>query len=286
LIFLSIAALQGLHFVNSLRWAIIIRQYKYEIPLSALWKINIIGAFFNQFLPSGIGGDVFRSFYLKQITQSLVTAVESVLIDRLFGLIGTLLIIIIGVGYSYADLVSQTSNIIILVVLLLIIGTLVKYKSASKFALDLTKNRRYFNIGSVFSRIIQKYPNIFPSVDSVTSLTISRSSVLILVMLSVIGQFILGGVVFTLAHSCGSNIELLPILFIFPWVVLVTMLPISIGGWGVRETGMVAAFMVLNEPVNIALETSILFGICMLVSAVPGGLFWFTAHRNTVSDDQ
>ncbi len=56
--------------------------------------------------------------------------------------------------------------------------------------------------------------------------------------------------------------------------LLVTTLPISIAGWGVREGAMVAAFSLVGVPVEGALVLSILFGLLILLISLPGGVVW------------
>ena len=77
-----------------------------------------------------------------------------------------------------------------------------------------------------------------------------------------------------LALALGINITLLDCLVLVPPVMLVTTLPISIAGWGVREGAMVAAFGFVGVPAQESLLLSLLFGVLGIVVALPGGLIW------------
>ena len=59
-----------------------------------------------------------------------------------------------------------------------------------------------------------------------------------------------------------------------PTVLLVSMLPISIGGWGVREGAMIVALHGFGISAEDALLPSVLFGLCAAVATLPGGIFW------------
>ena len=84
----------------------------------------------------------------------------------------------------------------------------------------------------------------------------------------------LGLVVFLLAQALGSRVELLSVMVIFPFVLLLSMLPISLAGWGVREGAMVMFFGLIGLSAKISLSASLLFGICMFLAALPGGVLW------------
>jgi len=57
-------------------------------------------------------------------------------------------------------------------------------------------------------------------------------------------------------------------------VALVANLPISVGGWGVRETAMIALFGLIGVPASATLVLSIQLGLLSLIVALPGGLLW------------
>jgi len=56
--------------------------------------------------------------------------------------------------------------------------------------------------------------------------------------------------------------------------LLILTIPISIGGWGVREGAMVTAFALVGVPGEGALVLSLLFGVIGLVVSLPGGIVW------------
>jgi len=76
------------------------------------------------------------------------------------------------------------------------------------------------------------------------------------------------------ARSVGANLPLLYSLFLVLPVVLITVIPISIAGWGVRESAMIAAFAYAGLPQSDGLIVSLLFGIGFLLVGIAGGLVW------------
>jgi hypothetical protein len=86
-------------------------------------------------------------------------------------------------------------------------------------------------------------------------------------------------VVFILAGALGVGVSLGHCIILVPLVMLVTLLPISIAGWGVREGAMVVALGLIQVSRSDALAVSVLFGVTLLVTSLPGGaLWWRTSH--------
>jgi uncharacterized membrane protein YbhN (UPF0104 family) len=70
------------------------------------------------------------------------------------------------------------------------------------------------------------------------------------------------------------DVDYLGFFLIIPIVILFSLIPISIAGWGVRESIMVVGFGYLSVPAEQALALSILYGFLMIIVALPGGFFW------------
>ena len=80
--------------------------------------------------------------------------------------------------------------------------------------------------------------------------------------------------VYILACSMLIELEFMHSLLLMPLIVLLTILPISIAGWGVREGAMIMLLGLVGMPSEQALALSILVGIVALISGLPGGLIW------------
>ena len=79
---------------------------------------------------------------------------------------------------------------------------------------------------------------------------------------------------FFLAQSIGVAVTVLDCLVLMPPVILITTIPISIAGWGVRESAMVAIFGFISVVQEDAIALSLLFGLVNAVVSLPGGLLW------------
>ena len=72
-----------------------------------------------------------------------------------------------------------------------------------------------------------------------------------------------------IANQLGASVSLLDVLLVLPTVMLIASLPISIGGWGVREAGLAVGFSALGQPASSAVATSLIIGFASLVSGLP-----------------
>ena len=79
---------------------------------------------------------------------------------------------------------------------------------------------------------------------------------------------------YMLAAGNNLNVALIDSVLIMPPVMLISALPISVAGWGVREGAMVIAFGMLGVPHEAALVLSLQFALVGYLSATPGALAW------------
>ena len=68
-------------------------------------------------------------------------------------------------------------------------------------------------------------------------------------------------------------------LFLIQPVLLITSLPISIGGWGIREAAMIAIFALVGVPSSAAMVLSVQFGLLAMLVSTPGLVLWFMLKR-------
>ena len=87
------------------------------------------------------------------------------------------------------------------------------------------------------------------------------------------------GVVCLTAEALGMAIVPVDCLLLVPPIILFTMVPISLAGWGVREGAMVVGFGLVGVPAADALALSVTFGLVNAVTGLPGGLLWLIGER-------
>ena len=105
------------------RWKILLSVQGIHIPWTRLGSLFMIGLLFNPFMPGGTGGDVAKIFYLlKETPNKKPAALLAVLIDRLLGLFGLIVIAGIVIVVRYKWLTQTPAATGLLYTLLVIFG--------------------------------------------------------------------------------------------------------------------------------------------------------------------
>jgi uncharacterized membrane protein YbhN (UPF0104 family) len=95
--------------ITSYRWNLLMRLLEVYVPLGRTFVINMVGAFYNTFMPGSTGGDVLKAYYAaKQVPNHRTRAVMSVIVDRIIGLLA--LVILGGSAATYQYLTSSTRD--------------------------------------------------------------------------------------------------------------------------------------------------------------------------------
>jgi glycosyltransferase 2 family protein len=247
-------------FITNLRWQVILKHLEVPIKFFMLLKYLWIGFFFNQTLPSNIGGDVFRAYYLwKHEHLSIGLSSMGVLIDRYIGLVGLVMLIIVTSPLSFDLINDQFVKSMLEVVLYCSLFIII---SSVLFGLCVTNLLRWKLIKglSSFSNIARRIIFSFKGLYSI--------------VLSIVIQIIFVFAVLLLSHGLNLDISLIEMLLIVPITSLLTAIPVSIAGWGVREGVFVVGLGYVNISSDASLALSILYGLLMLIVSLPGLIIW------------
>ncbi len=88
--------------VNAFRWQAYLRPLGLALPVSTLIRLTFVGTFFNAFLPTGFGGDAYKSFRLRGHAAAMAPPLATVFLDRLAGMVGLALLGLIGTPVRFA----------------------------------------------------------------------------------------------------------------------------------------------------------------------------------------
>ena len=245
--------------LNTVRWLLVARVLTLDMPWLRAFQWVLIGHFFNQVVPSSVGGDVVRGFVAGRGTGDLPSSIVSIALDRLVGLFALLALIAAG-----QLLIMRFDDSRLYEVALAVVG------------LGLCTLPGVLVLDRIFGRY-------FPVRIQRAALRLSRDAreliarpALSIPALCV--SFAMQGINLSLiafiANQLGANVTLSDALLVIPSVLLVASLPISLGGWGVRETGLAFGFTMIGQSPSIAVATSIIIGLANLISALPGVGLW------------
>jgi len=235
---------------------------KLSLTFFKFWENILIGLFFNQTLPSSVGGDAVRVLLLSNFGYKL--PIKTIVIDRVFGLITLCLICSIGL-FLISDNIIKNHDVLtsIYLSLLLFVVLIILIMSMGKLFLKL-QIFNYFFVKIGISDFLLTMREVF--LNYKISIKIFFYSIFIYIITSISALLII--------NSLQIHPDIFDFSIIFISVILFSTIPISIGGWGVRENLMVFMMSCIGINSDVALSTSIIFGLIMLLVGIPGGLLW------------
>lgn len=250
------------------RWQVILKTMGHGrfLAFGGALRLVLIGYFFNQTLPSTVGGDAFRIWGAYRAGIRAGDAFASVVVDRIFALVSLLLMIVLGLPWLFDIVVAPTARAVVILVIAGGAAGMAVLLLLGRFASHLQRWRltRFMLQISEGCRALLRDP----------------ARTLAVAVLTIAGYAALSYVVYILARGLDVPLELGNSLLLIPLVTLVTLLPVSIAGWGVREGAMVVALGLIGVPAVKALSLSILSGLVVMASGLVGGAVWLVTHRH------
>lgn len=239
--------------LNGLRLYYISQKMGLKNSFKSLHHLTWIGTFFNQLLPSGIGGDAYRIYFLSKENNTLLST-SAIIWDRILGLFCMGLICVPMLFFM--TMPAPLKIITITVYGLLVSGTIVL---ALFIRFPVLQNYRIIKaIWSTLAsgKVIFSAPLGTLSVVSIASAFMNFSSFYILIAaLKIPLNFWESSVLFTIS-------------------LLVTLIPLSISGWGLRESFLTTYLLACGLPAEKGLTLGILQGILMLATGCIGAVFY------------
>ncbi|MBI4358047.1 MAG: flippase-like domain-containing protein [Candidatus Omnitrophica bacterium] len=255
--------------VVTYRLDLVLAIQKIKLSFKRLYYLWMISLFFNLFLPSAVGGDIAKTYYIYKDSGKKIASVTSVIIDRFFGLMATVSIgfiaFLIGHHYVLDPRIGQSlfwiSGFVFLGVMFVVSR---RFSTSARNILFKFSPRRFH----------ERLTRLFETLG----LYRERRRIFLLVYgYSLVAQGLFIVMVFFLGRSIQVDVPL-GIFFLFmPLITVVSMLP-SIGGLGVREAATVYLFR-SYVPLDQAVAFSLIFDlflyavgfVCGILYAVRGG---------------
>jgi len=254
-------------FIGALRWREISALCKAPLTDLQAFRYNMIGTFFNQTLPSSIGGDAVRLWLVNRTGAGWRAATYSVLTDRAIGLIALAFIIVASLPWSYGMIANSHGRLALVFV---------------DFA-ALAGGLGFLLLGHLpWSWLTTWWPTKHVHACSVIAnkVIFDRRSGPKIAVLSLSIHVLAVVIAWCAARSISAPVDFEQVFMLIPPIMLITMMPISIAGWGVREATMMVAFGYAGLAQADGTVVSILFGAVSFAVGCIGGLVWiFSAEK-------
>jgi uncharacterized protein (TIRG00374 family) len=246
----------------SLRWQMILRALGARSGLVSALAVTFMGCFFGSFMFGPTGGDVARAVLAPPRALGRTGIVHSVVFERFASTI--------GLGLAAAPVVGFGAATMLHGVLLVIASAMIPLPFAAMAAIGALARR----LGDRQGRICQALRALD---DSLRQLYRRWPRFALAVAIATVGQLLVAVEAWSLAQAQHLDVSLIAFAILMPPVMLVVALPISAGGWGVREGALVAALALVGVDRAAALLLSVELGVIGTLVALPGGALWL--HR-------
>jgi uncharacterized membrane protein YbhN (UPF0104 family) len=254
-------------FIGALRWRQISALCGAPLTDLQAFRYNMIGAFFNQTLPSSIGGDAVRLWLIGRTGAGWRAASYSILTDRAVGFIALALIIVASLPWSYGMIADDKGRLALVFVDAAALAAGVGFLIFGYLPGEWLKRwwpTRHLHACSVIANQV-----IFSKTSGVKIAVLSLSIHVLAVVIA-----------WCAVRSIDAPAGFEQLFMLTPPIMLITMLPISIAGWGVREATMMVAFGYAGLAPADGTVVSILFGAVYFIVGGMGGLVWiFSAEK-------
>ncbi len=255
----------------ALRWRVLLRGYRFNLSTGQLFGFYLIGMFFNNFLPSSIGGDVMRIYKVIAATNHRASGFASVVIERIMGIAATLFLAILALVYVSQQFHDERLLYTALILFLLIIVFFMSLMRDRTFRLIL----RLFDKFTIFE-IGQKFNKLFEAIHYFQS---RRRIFLFVFLFSLASQSSIVLMNFFLIKAFEIPVSLGYLFMVVPVTFVMTMLP-SINGLGIRDLGFVSLLGQIGVTTAEALTLSFMNVIIPTIISIAGGILFMVQKSN------
>ncbi len=240
--FLSVQAL------TALRWHLLLAQLEKKWNYYTTLKLVLAGNFASNFLPSTIGGDTLRITVLIRHTKNTSLAISSVIVDRLLNVISMFFYLPLGSVVFHTELQNlDIENIL---------GSWVFFTKVQEQKLQIFKK-----ITNLYNRIRRTW-------------ILQRKAVIKSFAIAIFANLLSMFCVWILAKNMGIVITFIQAISISAISYLVTLLPISINGYGIREMIYTVLYVSIGTSLEASTALAVLSRFFLVLSTVPGAFFF------------
>ncbi len=265
----AVICLVGVTLVSALRWSLVVDAIATPQPLRRMLSLMFVGNFFTQMLPTSVGGDAVRIWQLSQHGVTVERAFAGVLLERISGLLALVFMVAGGVFWLGESLSPPALRYLLFAALPALLAGLLVFCFLNRLPRswrDLPMLGRGLHLLAMMAGDARQI-----------LLAPGRSLVLFLLSAAAHGLAVLA--FFSLAHGLGLPLSLPAATAVVPAIILITFLPVSFAGWGVREGASIIMFAAVGLGADQAATLSVLFGVALILAGLPGCLLWLRGAR-------
>jgi len=258
-----------------IRWIMLLKEANIDLPLSRVIISFSGGIFFNLFLPSAIGGDVIRSIDLASHTRKPKEIVSTVILDRLSGSVGLVILIFFSLllGWNLIQDRSVLLSVGIIFALLSLILLVLFNDSLYSFI------NRFLNVPNA-GKFRNSIKNLHQEMHGFKH---KKFAIFTNLLVSLLVQANSPVTFYLIALAIGLKIKLIYFFVFIPIIGAITMLPISLGGLGLRDATTIYFFAKAGVSRDLAFAMSLLnFSFILIYGSIGGLIYVLTVHHRRI----
>jgi glycosyltransferase 2 family protein len=257
-------------FLCAYRWYLLIRCRHGSIGFATVLKATFVSGFLGNFLPGIIGIEAIRIVAMARSTADLAMSFSSVLLDRILGVVALILLLSLALAVVPKDVPIVISLCAWTILGVLILGCFLLMRPWTRALIDGV-------LGSLlFYPLRAKLRKLYLCLDAFRN----RAAVVAwAAVLAVFFQLIRVGISPVAGMALGIDIPLVYYFVYVPIITFLIMLPISVGGLGVREAAFVYFFGSEHMSPEAAFTLSLLIYAFTVISQLPGAVFCVTGIK-------
>ena len=264
--FLAIGIYIAAQPIRTLRWWLLLKEKQISVAPVRLLVLCFIGTFFSGFLPTIVGGDVIRGYYVFKESNAHDVSFASILVERLCGLV---IVILTGGAAGLYFLITQGPSPLVTICLCgsclgFVLVCAIFYPPFSRVLSRPLFLLRSWNIAEKIAEIYQ----------AVLSYKGHATALAWCAVLSLAYELVIILIHYLMAQALGWSIPGTLFFLAVPVITIVSMFPLTVGGLGVREGAMVIFFSQYGVSAANAISLSLLSYSVSLIAGGLGGMLY------------
>jgi len=257
----------------SWRWRVLLSSQKVDISFGRLVRLYFIGFFFNNFLPTSIGGDIYRVLGAGRYSGRRATVAASVLVERLMGMLAvSVLAILAALAVVHPDQ-AGTVRVLTLGFGVVMLTLMIVFFHRRTFGL-VERIIRRVSLWGLEAKLLRLY-------EALDLFKRRRSALIVVFFLSLAYQLLIVLFSFLVGRALGLGVPLRYFVLCVPFTVIISLVPISINGLGVRESGYVFLLDNIVTSSSQAVSLSLLIYALSLLASVVGGIAYISQENRS-----
>jgi uncharacterized protein (TIRG00374 family) len=249
------------------RWRLLLSAQGYRATMGHLSASYLVATFFNNFLPSNVGGDVIRVRDSSRLTGSTTASLAVVAIDRILGLGALYLLAVLAYvfgGPTVRGLAGALPALVALGIVFAVMGYVYVTPGVAGKLMAVSRLDASPWIRERFE-VAQSAVHVYREQVAVVWLAFAASVAL---------QALVVCYYYEVARSLRIALPLSACFLVVPLCTLVQTVPVSFNGWGIRESVFIVYFRQLGLSRDSALAFSLVGAGLIVILSLSGAVVW------------